>query len=434
MNIVFLTGEYLPKPYATGVCVRSCAQAIKDEHAITVICLENNSDDDYSLSENYCIRSVSTPYRRFRNAIEHKLDAEGSCVKKAVFGMCLMLLRLCNYSRVFLSKTYRDKRLTEEYLHALESLTSDPDLIIASCSPFEGVYAAMRYKTLNADTRLVPFLFDQYADAVGIYKSEIQKKAKFKWCLREEAEVFDAADSILHITWDEHIKNHFHAIEKKFIKVEHPFPYVQPWITMQEKDIGIHSGVRIPTMVYAGSLTSYVSPEDVLRMYSVTDKGLPDLCFYSAGPETVSVDRYSKTDKRVSLHSWVGQEELPEVLSNADICLSIAEKRGLQISSKIFQYIRLGKPILHIYYNSQDVNIPYLQRYPLALCVQVDSLKKKSAVDVVADWLMDIRKMSISQKEIDALYPDLLASNIMKVALAGAFADDERFESDFKHD
>lgn len=44
----------------------------------------------------------------------------------------------------------------------------------------------------------------------------------------------------------------------------------------------------------------------------------------------------------------------------------------MQISSKIFEYMSMGKPILHIYYSDTDVNLSYLKRYPLALCLKAD--------------------------------------------------------------
>lgn len=430
MNIVFLTGTYVPKPHATGACIRSLAQALKSEHEVTVICPDKDSVKNYSASEGYDICSVSTAYNRFRNLLESRIDAESPCLKRAVLVQCLFMVRLWNYVRIVFRKTYRNRRLTKEYLHTLESLSTKPDMIIASCAPFEGVYAAMKYKLLNPITRFVPYLFDQYADAVGIYKDSIQKKLKYRWLLKEESGMFAVADLIMHVTWDAHIQDSFPAAGGKCIKVEHPFPYVEPGLLLnRRREDRADLSIADMTMVYAGTLTAYTSPVDILAMYARSDTDLPRLCFYSAGSQAASVGRYSTKDPRVSWRPWIEQDELSRVLFQADVCLSIAERRGLQISSKIFLYIRLGRPILHIFYSKQDANLPYLRRYPLALCMHVDSLRQESAPEAIAKWVAKIRRMSISQEEIDVLYQGLLPTSIMKVAFEGSCTGVER-----KHD
>jgi len=63
----------------------------------------------------------------------------------------------------------------------------------------------------------------------------------------------------------------------------------------------------------------------------------------------------------------VEHEQALNLLNNADVLLSIGAKNTALLSGKIFEYMALGKPILETFWDEEDVTLPYLAKYPLAL-------------------------------------------------------------------
>lgn len=124
-------------------------------------------------------------------------------------------------------------------------------------------------------------------------------------------------------------------------------------------------------LVFAGNLSSVVSPDYVCSLLEQ-----PACCsvrarfFTSSSPYALRLDHYKTAG--IERFGWVGPEELRREKADSGQLLSIAEVEGKQISSKIFSYMATGRPIVHIYTAEDDVNVRYLSRYPLALCLKAD--------------------------------------------------------------
>lgn len=105
----------------------------------------------------------------------------------------------------------------------------------------------------------------------------------------------------------------------------------------------------------------------MIDIFSCELLGICSVDFYSAGNGTEVVE---KAADNISLKGWVDKIRLNEAYEKADAFISIAEKNGKQMSSKIFEYMSYGKPIIHIYYVDDDVNLKYLQQYSKVLCIK----------------------------------------------------------------
>lgn len=95
-----------------------------------------------------------------------------------------------------------------------------------------------------------------------------------------------------------------------------------------------------------------------------------NVLFYSSGSAAIDVERAHLNN--VKLSGWVSQPMLIDIYKSADCFISIAERKGKQISSKIFEYMSYGKPIIHIYFSDEDRNVQYLKSYPNAFCLKVN--------------------------------------------------------------
>lgn len=129
--------------------------------------------------------------------------------------------------------------------------------------------------------------------------------------------------------------------------------------------------------------------------------------------------RVLDTAESVNCHDWLTGDDFEAALANADCLLSIAEKCGLQMSSKIFSYISYGKPITHIYYSDQDVNVPFLKRYPLALCIKADKAQVERNANLLTLWLSWAVGKSVSWGAVSAIYQELVPGYVAKQVIDG---------------
>lgn len=138
-------------------------------------------------------------------------------------------------------------------------------------------------------------------------------------------------------------------------------------------------------MTFTGSLISTVEPSYVCELLAQDACTGLTAIFHT---NTSIQARFLDGCRNVVRKNWVSVDGLERAWSEADCLLSIAEKRGRQMSSKIFSYMATGKPIVHIYYAEDDVNVSYLKRYPLALCLRAEEDSLGSNSRLLALWLV----------------------------------------------
>lgn len=116
--------------------------------------------------------------------------------------------------------------------------------------------------------------------------------------------------------------------------------------------------------------------------------------------------------RNVMRKGWVSGDDLERAWSDADCLLSIAEKRGRQMSSKIFSYMATGKPIVHVYYAEDDVNVEYLKRYPLALCLRVQDDALAYNARLLALWFVWSLGRRASWQSVAEEFEELLSEHV----------------------
>lgn len=121
---------------------------------------------------------------------------------------------------------------------------------------------------------------------------------------------------------------------------------------------------------------------------------------------------------RVACHDWVLPSELVALQRSSGALLNIAEYEGKQISSKIYEYMALGKPIVHVYTAEHDVNVEYLTRYPLALCLKSEPDLLERNARLLALWLLwsrgRVAPFEVVRDSCRDLTPEYVAQQIME--------------------
>lgn len=169
------------------------------------------------------------------------------------------------------------------------------------------------------------------------------------------------------------------------------------------------------SIIFAGSLKNgYVEAQYVIDIFSCDLLKKCSVDFYSAGN---GIEVVKRATDNISLKGWVDKIRLEKAYEEADAFISIAEKNGKQMSSKIFEYMSFGKPIIHIYYVDNDVNLRYLRQYSKALCIKASADNISYNRAMIALFLLGMENRKYDNQFSDELLkctPTKIAKEIEK--------------------
>ena len=206
---IFLTGLYLPKPGATGMCVHQLAkEAVKRGHSVTTICYADGTEQESF--DGVMVIKIQAPSYLQENM------ASSSLVKKInrVRSICSKLIHIRNYP-------LRSLTLVKSYYNAISGLLKESKeaTIVASVNPLEAVIAAERYKKDNPDkVRIIYYCADTLSNEKGdsgLLSADYRTKCGIKW----EKRLFSEFDKVFIM---ECHKNHYfdEAFEQFISKME----------------------------------------------------------------------------------------------------------------------------------------------------------------------------------------------------------------------
>lgn len=402
MHIVFMVGSYYPNYSAVGKCAGNVADELSKSHKVTVICAKNYPDqNDEEVFNDQRILRIMTKEKETRFKLEDKIQ-NSTGLKKKASEFSYKLYKMSRILKTIFSKTSIKKEFVQSYLGALNNINEPIGAIIQVCMPFESVVAAVQYKTnYNEKVKVIPYLFDQFVDNDNLHRFKFNKHLKRKNHIELECELFQKTEAILSMhSLNTHFKNDLPDISNVYY-VEHPLLVKQRFNNI----VDVNGKIIIS---YIGSLIKgYVTPDYLLELYKKTNMANTILNFYIIENCFEVVNQYSRQfPNNIINHGSVDKETANKKTSNSNILISIAEKQGIQMSSKIFDYISYGKPIVHFYTAEDDVNLKILRKYPNVLCLNQDEKllsKNARALEEFCDSTCD---RTIPFEEVAEIFKD----------------------------
>ncbi|MGX5201598.1 hypothetical protein [Aliikangiella sp. IMCC44632] len=411
-HVVFLVGGYHPKPSAVGNCASKIVECLKGKYKISVISIKNVSD----VSENQ--RMDGYDIYRVEHGYLAKILAKEKSKKYSLHNVTLFFLRALNVLKFLINKKSVDNQLVSSYLSKLVEIekSANIDVIIPLIFPMETAIASSNFKSnFNNKVTLIPYWFDNFANSASLHRISINRDIKRKRNLDVERKIVANSDLVLAMhPLEDHFKKYLCEAERYKIKyVEHPLL------------VKIESGIKpieneIPRLVYAGGLFKGVrDPDYCIRILSALSERIEfEVKFFSFGSGNLLVDSHARKNKNlITSRGRVEQNVLYEVLEHSNILLNIGEVEGKQISSKLFEYISLGKPIVHFAYTKNCVNSKLLERYPLSLIVVQDEGKFEVNLAMLKDFILSSRNKRLTFEDVCLIYPDARPEETAKILI-----------------
>lgn len=370
-KVAFLLDSYYPRFSPVAKCACHIACELTALYQILVISMDGGSIQRET--ENYLgqkLIRISTKRILQRRRFEEKAN------QSKIAWLLLFLLRLKGYLLAMLTKVNIDDAKVKAYGRTLEYVR--PDVVIPVCLPFEAVLAAVNYKRRHREVILIPFLFDRFTYNTSLQRNRLNLYRKRQRHIRLENRMLRYSDQVfaMHQLRDS-LKKLDARYQKKISYMEHPL-LKEPNPVKESSEVGSNKDESNKDekirFLYAGALyRGYRSPFYLLQLFRHL-KGDFLLQFFSFGNCEKMIRRYVKKDERICSHGSVDLHELEQHYADADVLISIGNFKSRNLASKIFEYMSMGKPIIHFYANSKDPVLRLLKKYPIKLLI--DQRKK----------------------------------------------------------
>lgn len=358
-NILIITNFIPPEHSATGRIAFSLAKELSKNNAVHLTCLSSN--EEMPSCERLNVKKVLTRYGKYKLLVASALQKKG-------LGRLLSKIRYKIYYNYLQKKGAEDlkshleefKKTTKKYV-----VENGIDTIITVSNPFEtqevGQYLKAQIKTL----KWFPYLMDSNRHNLG-----------YDFAVEREREVLKDADKILIVpalTFDEDFCKDFEGRTKV---VDLP-------IIPTETQVGLPSDSKNVKLIFAGMLYKNVRDPKFLMEFMARLPQNYSLELYCGG-YVAPIDNYKEVlGERLSVNGFISPEELDKKMSDAHLVINIGNTVLNQVSSKAYDLIATGKPILNLYQNEKDISLGHLKKYPLCYHLDYQNITEKDVCEFV---------------------------------------------------
>ncbi len=399
-QITFLVGSSYPDFSAVSYCVYQVQKCLTEEFDVSVIsCREGLSQPLEGRFDKINVHRIETDYMRVR--------AKASAKTGRMARARLFLLRLQGAARRLLSSETIDRPFLSEYQMRLENMNPRPEVIVPVVFPFETVLAALAFKRAHPEVIVIPYLFDDFVDSGSLHVLKLARFLKRGRHLRLECRMLEDADAVISMhPLRAHLERNFPSnLLEKITYLEHPL-LIQPGSACVSRH---EDGVT--RLCYTGSLINNVrDPSYLVALLRAIRPGQTvQADFYVMGNAARKIPTQAGGGSvQIINYGRVPKPEADAAVWNADILINLGDAQGKQVSSKVFEYMATGKPIVHLAYVPDDAVTSILAKYPLALCLVQDQCRFKENVRLFLEFITTRRRDMLNFETVKAIYPEAL--------------------------
>lgn len=379
---VFLTGHYLPKPGATGMCVHQLAKEVaRRGHNVVTICYDD--DDDTKDFDGVEIIKIVIPSFLKENmsasTIERKANHLRSLISKFIH---------------IRSYPLRSDALVRRYIAEIEKQITDAEhvVITASVNPLEAVIAADKIKRKYPErVRTVYYCADTLSNekgSDGILPAEYRTQCGIRW----EKKLFESFDKVMIMEChkEHYFSSEFEELTGKMELVN--FPLFSRLEVEEKKRMD-----ATVELTYAGTLYRNLRNPQYLCdiLIELSKKMKIHVSFLGSGDCDDIVDKaVEKSDRSIEKLGMQPHDVAMQYLGNADVLLSIGNAESPMAPSKIYEYMSTGKPIIHVYTYNEDPCMNPLKRYGNALLIKE---KDPSGCEKIQEFINSRKRLDFEE-------------------------------------
>jgi len=402
-NIVLICGGYHPNFSATGNCVRQIANCFvirgMNVYLLSISPDANESTEDFEGQKIY--RVVSKRSKAFADIRSNKMGRLKVVAVKSYWAV-----------RKLLAKSGMDEGLVKAYVNKLEEISDIKiDAVLPCIMPAESFKAGYIFCKKHG-IPLFPILYDRYSDNRDYFRYTWAHKLKRKSAEKLEKDVFDYSKMVYYIdNW----AGYFAANRRdNAMRVEHPLVVKRADIPAKPLD-----GATEITAVYQGEINHQMRPpQAMLTAFETIAKNDPSVSLHvfasGNGVEDVK-SAAARNPESIKFYGKVSKELAEQYYSAADFTVILANKDKEIVSSKIFESVASGYPVIYFYFSEDETSYKLLQKYPLVLCVRQDKVAEEC--DRIREWMYENKGRRVDFELVRKAYDDATPDMVVDTSL-----------------
>ncbi len=271
------------------------------------------------------------------------------------------------------------------------------DAIISVINPVEAAEALYLAKKEEPEINAILYEIDPNSNRYKICKNikeQIWRYRSMNW----ERKIYRSFNYIIHMeSHKKHYSMHyFSEFQEKSIYLD--IPNFVP--SDNKKNNVIHSPLRF---LYCGAFYPKLrEPYYMISIFEEVQKIIPStLDIYTGNSMRKELKDISDHLEFVRLHKEVSQEELTTIIDSSDVLVSIGNKDSDFLPSKTLMYMGTSKPIIHFYFDDDDVSMRYFAFYPAVLGIVQEKETNSDTIKHIVEFISNIQNgIEVNQNEL----------------------------------
>ncbi len=407
-HLVLLCGVVYPNPSPTGKAALRYVSLLEDEYDISVIGIGKFKKNESHITDGKQAYLIISPRL---NAEEFFIDIYKK--SKNVFSKFILKL-LINFFKgigklesmfIFPNNLFWYEKKAYKMLEKINT-EKNIDAIFTVSSPVTAHATGKRYKDKHPEIVWTTYTVDSFA-------AQCRSTKKYERAKKYETRLLQNADFSLlsKEIWD-NSEFLYKGFENKFAVLNYLMP--KRYISITESNIFDSNKINL---LYSGRFYRKIrNPEFLLKIIEEAGNDIV-LHLYEWSDCEEIIDEYIKRNTNIIRHEPVFNDKMPEIMESADILVNVGNTLKEFIPSKTYEYIAVGKPIVHIYQSDYEDEI--LKNYPIIL--QISSKDNiENSTKKLREFCRENCKKRINEKDISNIYKNnskIVIRNILTTSL-----------------
>lgn len=407
MRILILLGNYYPNSSSAANCAKFLLSSLVQEgHRVDIISNINERDEtEKSISNNIYYHGIPDKYAYYVGKINRYFSDK---YPKSIYMFLAKFVKIPFYIRfqIFSKEKNMGGWSISKSVNRIIQLDKDQsfDLMISFSQPFTTHLIAYRYlRKCSTNLRWIVYEYDPYSLSAVI--SKVNLFAKYQRRIQENR-VFKLADKIILTKeiYDFYLETAFRVYRDKFYFLD--YRLLQFPDTLGKSNFSEEFDEGTLYFVYAGGF--YEKIRNPLYMLEVFEELTIEhrLILLTNYQEKEFISFIKRYPQKFVLEVKNTHEYAISMMKRANILVSIGNMIKIQVPAKVFEYLGLGKPIIHFAKIKDDPIAKYLDYYPLALIINEYEGSIAEKVEAIERFVEEVKNKKLTYNEVVECLPN----------------------------
>lgn len=390
MNVLFLNDSYWNNANSITFCIDDVISHFQSDDKAFVLCLKNHADEpDKEIINNVTVYRTSE--KRTLNFVRSAPCKKDGKFKRQFKRAVRKVLSGYGFDWAEGVRNAQSKKVNLD--NALKIIKENDIKAVVSCSaPFSSHVLAAKIKEKLPDVKIIAYQLDPFA-----YHYRLTLKGRTRRA-RLESRVLGSFDKIVQLSCIYNFNSeigYLSDLREKTVSVTLPGLFID----------GIDSCADKNGDKFIGIYTGEVYDMKIVDMLSAIAENDIRSDFYGKRSEKIDADS-------VKGHGFVSNKERDRAFENCDFFILQGDRDRTQVPSKCINYIRTGKPILHVKLCENDSCMEYLEHYGNYLTVPLCSNPDGELKEKIRCFIKNSRNNRLSNEELRSRLIDYLDDNV----------------------